>query len=83
MKVMKMVVPTAALAALAGTGATLAAAGIECLYVLDCGRNLGVDQTLASKQRIAAVLEENKAQLWINHDKAESAQLRYAPGYYE
>ena len=34
-------------------------------------------------QRIAAVLEEQKAQLWINHDKPQSSQLRYAPAYYE
>jgi glyoxylase-like metal-dependent hydrolase (beta-lactamase superfamily II) len=45
--------------------------------------NFNRDQTLASLQRIAAVLEERKAQLWINHDKAQSAKLRYAPGYYE
>ena len=24
-----------------------------------------------------------KAQLWINHDKPQSATLRYAPAYYE
>lgn len=29
-------------------------------------------------QRIAGVLEDKKAQLWINHDKAQSASLRYA-----
>jgi N-acyl homoserine lactone hydrolase len=45
--------------------------------------NVNRDQTLASLQRIATVLEERKAQLWINHDKAQSAQLRYAPAYYE
>ena len=26
---------------------------------------------------------KGKAQLWINHDKAQSAGLRYAPGYYD
>jgi N-acyl homoserine lactone hydrolase len=26
---------------------------------------------------------EKKAQLWINHDKPQSATLRYAPAYYE
>jgi glyoxylase-like metal-dependent hydrolase (beta-lactamase superfamily II) len=45
--------------------------------------NVDRDQTLASLQRIAAVIEERKAQLWINHDKAQSAGLRYAPGYYD
>jgi N-acyl homoserine lactone hydrolase len=45
--------------------------------------NTNREQTLASMQRIASVLETRKAQLWINHDKAQSAQLRYAPAYYE
>ena len=45
--------------------------------------NTNRDQTLASLQRIAALLETQKAQLWINHDKAQSAQLRYAPASYE
>ena len=45
--------------------------------------NFNRDQTLASLQRIATVLEERKATLWINHDKPQSAQLRYAPAYYE
>jgi len=29
------------------------------------------------------VLEDKKAQLWINHDKPQSAGLRYAPAYYD
>ena len=45
--------------------------------------NVNRDQTLASLQRIAALLEERKAQLWINHDKAQSERLRYAPASYE
>jgi N-acyl homoserine lactone hydrolase len=45
--------------------------------------NTNRDQSMASMQRIATVLEERKAQLWINHDKPQSAQLRYAPAYYE
>lgn len=45
--------------------------------------NVNRDQTLASLQRIAGVLEDKKAQLWINHDKAQSASLRYAPAYYD
>jgi len=45
--------------------------------------NTDRDQTLASMQRIATVLTEQKAQLWINHDKAQSSQLRYAPAHYE
>jgi glyoxylase-like metal-dependent hydrolase (beta-lactamase superfamily II) len=39
--------------------------------------NFNRNQTLASLQRIATVLEERKAQLWIGHDKAQSAQLPY------
>src|SRR5712692_8809492 len=45
--------------------------------------NVNREQTLASMQRIASILEARKAQLWINHDKTQSAQLRYAPVYYE
>src|SRR6266705_2186653 len=45
--------------------------------------NVNREQTLASMQRIAGVMETRKAQLWINHDKDQSAQLRYAPAYYE
>jgi len=40
-------------------------------------------QTLASLQRLQSVLDERRAQLWINHDKAQSEGLRYAPAYYE
>jgi glyoxylase-like metal-dependent hydrolase (beta-lactamase superfamily II) len=40
-------------------------------------------QTLASMGRIEKTLAEKKAQLWINHDQAQSAQLRHAPQYYE
>jgi len=45
--------------------------------------NFNRDQTLASLQRISALLDERKAQLWINHDKRQSATLRYAPAFYE
>jgi N-acyl homoserine lactone hydrolase len=45
--------------------------------------NVSREQTLASLDRIAAVLAERKAQLWINHDKEQSAGLRHAPAYYE
>jgi glyoxylase-like metal-dependent hydrolase (beta-lactamase superfamily II) len=41
------------------------------------------EQTLASLERIARVLQERNAQLWINHDKPQSDGLRYAPAYYE
>lgn len=45
--------------------------------------NVDRDLTLASMQRIAALLEARKAQLWINHDKPQSDRLRYAPESYE
>ena len=45
--------------------------------------NVNREQTLASLDRIAGVLAERKATLWINHDRAQSATLRYAPASYE
>jgi N-acyl homoserine lactone hydrolase len=45
--------------------------------------NTNRDQTLASMQRLATVLEERRAQLWINHDQPQSASLRHAPASYE
>ena len=45
--------------------------------------NTDRDQTLASMQRLATVLAEQRAQPWINHDKPQSSELRYAPAYYE
>ena len=45
--------------------------------------NTSKDQTLASMERLAKVLADQKAALWINHDKPQSATLKYAPAYYE
>jgi N-acyl homoserine lactone hydrolase len=45
--------------------------------------NVDRAQTLASMQRLQSVMDERKAQLWINHDKPQSDGLRYAPAYYE
>jgi N-acyl homoserine lactone hydrolase len=45
--------------------------------------NADKDKTLASMQRIADVLVREKAQLWINHDKAQRDSLKMAPGYYD
>jgi len=45
--------------------------------------NADKDKTLASMQRIADVLVREKAQLWINHDKAQRDRLKMAPGYYD
>ncbi|MGN6459732.1 MAG: N-acyl homoserine lactonase family protein [Pseudolabrys sp.] len=45
--------------------------------------NYDKDKTAASMQRIADVLAQEKAQLWINHDKAQRETLKMAPAYYE
>ena len=45
--------------------------------------NVDKDKTLASLQRIADVLAKEKAQLWINHDKAQRDGQKMAPDYYE
>ncbi|MES2070616.1 MAG: N-acyl homoserine lactonase family protein [Pseudomonadota bacterium] len=45
--------------------------------------NFDKDKTLASMQRIADLLVREKAQLWINHDKAQRDTLKMAPEYYE
>jgi hypothetical protein len=41
--------------------------------------NFNKDQTLASMQKISDTLTKEKAQLWINHDKAQSATIPKAP----
>ena len=45
--------------------------------------NVDPNQTLASMQRIAEIMEKNKAQLWINHDKVQSDQQKHAPDFYD
>jgi N-acyl homoserine lactone hydrolase len=45
--------------------------------------NTDKDQTLASMQRISDLLAKEKAQLWINHDKAQRDTLKVAPAYYD
>jgi glyoxylase-like metal-dependent hydrolase (beta-lactamase superfamily II) len=45
--------------------------------------NSSKDQTTASMQKIADVLTNEKAQLWINHDKAQRDTLRMAPEFYQ
>jgi hypothetical protein len=34
-------------------------------------------------ERIAGILAQEKATLWINHDKAQRDRLTMAPGFYE
>ena len=45
--------------------------------------NADKDKTLASMQRMADMLAKEKAQLWINHDKAQRDTLKMAPEFYE
>ena len=40
-------------------------------------------KTLASMQRIADIMAKEKAQLWINHDKAQRDSLKLAPAFYD
>lgn len=45
--------------------------------------NTSKDQTLASMEKISGILARNKAQLWINHDKAQRDGQKMAPEFYE
>jgi N-acyl homoserine lactone hydrolase len=45
--------------------------------------NFNKEQTSASLQRIADILAKEKAQLWINHDKAQRDSLKMAPDFYD
>jgi N-acyl homoserine lactone hydrolase len=42
-------------------------------------RNFNQEQSVQSMERIAALLTAEQAQLWINHDKAQSATIPKAP----
>ena len=41
------------------------------------------EKTVESFKRMEAVLKENHAQLWIEHDKAQSNTRKFAPGFYD
>ena len=45
--------------------------------------NFSKEQTTASMQRMADILAKEKAQLWINHDKAQRDTLKLSPDFYE
>ena len=45
--------------------------------------NTSKEQTVASMEKIAGMLDKEKAQLWINHDKAQRDSLKMAPEFYE
>src|SRR3954454_8239864 len=45
--------------------------------------NANKDHSVASMQRMADLIAQHKAQLWINHDAPQRATLKLAPEYYE
>ena len=45
--------------------------------------NTSAEQTQASMQRVAQILADKPAQLWINHDKPQSNSQRHSPAYYD
>jgi N-acyl homoserine lactone hydrolase len=47
------------------------------------GFNFNRDQSLQSMEKVAALLASTRAQLWINHDKAQSARIPKSPAYIE
>lgn len=47
------------------------------------GFNADQVQSLASMEKIAHILDDKHAQLWINHDKPSSDARRHAPEFYE
>jgi N-acyl homoserine lactone hydrolase len=45
--------------------------------------NFSKELTLASMQKVSEVIGKEKAQLWINHDKAQRDTLRMSPEFYD
>ena len=45
--------------------------------------NVDKEKTAASMQLMADIMAKEKAQLWINHDKAQRDGLKMAPGFYD
>jgi glyoxylase-like metal-dependent hydrolase (beta-lactamase superfamily II) len=46
-------------------------------------QNVDKDKTMASLERMAALIKESNAQLWINHDKPQRDTLKLAPEFYD
>lgn len=46
-------------------------------------RNFNKEQSLASMEKLAAILEREHATLWINHDKPQTDTLPHAPDFVE
>lgn len=45
--------------------------------------NFSSPQTTASMEKVAAIIVTEKAQLWINHDKAQSLKMPRPPAYFD
>ena len=45
--------------------------------------NTSAEQTQASLQRVAQILADKPAKLWINHDKLQSIGQRHSPAFYD
>lgn len=45
--------------------------------------NTGQEETKRSMEKMAGILKRERAQLWINHDKAQRDTLKLAPAYYD
>lgn len=45
--------------------------------------NANKEMSAASMQKIADTLAKEKAQLWINHDKAQRDSQKMAPEFYD
>ena len=45
--------------------------------------NFDKDKTAASMTKMAGLIEQEKAQLWINHDKPQAATMKRPPAYYD
>jgi N-acyl homoserine lactone hydrolase len=45
--------------------------------------NFSKEQTLASMQKLSDIMTKEKAQLWINHDKAQRDTLKMSPSFYD
>ncbi len=46
-------------------------------------RNFNKEQSLASMEKLAVILEREHATLWINHDKPQTDTLPHAPEFFE
>ena len=45
--------------------------------------NVDKEKTSASMQRMSSLMTQYNAQLWINHDKPQSATMKHAPAFYQ